>query len=185
MSFPPYRRWTFPTPSSRALAGVCAVGLAALAWAYLREQITSAHLTQTETSLRQRQSLPPKRAASVGLSKDDYTARLPADSAPAAQILDRLQALATKHAVRLASVHTDLAAPSPERLGRTTLTLALRGSYVGIKAVLASAQEEFPSLTVQSVSLARSPQDPSVVDVSSTLVFWSRPASLADRVASR
>ena len=103
----------------------------------------------------------------------DFTAALP-DTPPVADVVQRLSRACSDAGVALAGVQAAHRPATAAQLGRTELTVLVRGSYSGARTALDAVLQRYPSLTLQRLRMRRT-SSPTELETSATLSVWSRP----------
>jgi hypothetical protein len=166
--------------AAAALVAVLMLGAGAWRWHAVQPQLAS--LQQQLDAARGQGSAqeeagallqPAARTAPGG----DFTAALP-ELPPAADVVQMLGKACADAGLVLASVQATRRAATPTQLGRTELTVVMRGSYPAARRVLDDVVQRYQALTVLRLRMRRatSPQD---LETAVTLSVWSRPAAPA------
>lgn len=111
--------------------------------------------------------------ASVTLNARDFTAALP-DTPPVAEVVQRLSRACAEAGVALAGVQAAHRPATAAQLGRTELTVLVRGPYPGARAALDAVLQRYPSLTLQRLRMRRT-SSATDLETSATLSVWGRP----------
>lgn len=104
----------------------------------------------------------------------DFTAALP-DTPPVAEVVQRLSRACADAGVALAGVQAAHRPATAAQLGRTDLTVLMRGAYPGARTALDAVLQRYPSLTLQRLRMRRT-SSPTELETSATLSVWGRPA---------
>ena len=90
----------------------------------------------------------------------DFTASLP-DTPPVADVVQTLSRACAQAGVALAGVQAAHRPANPAQLGRTELTVLVRGPYAGARSALDTVLQRYPALTLQRLRMRRtsSPTD--------------------------
>jgi hypothetical protein len=104
----------------------------------------------------------------------DFTAGLP-DTPPVADVVQTLSRACAQAGVALAGVQATHRPANPAQLGRTELTVLVRGPYAGARTALDTVLQRYPSLTLQRLRMRRT-SSPTDLETSVTLSVWGRPA---------
>jgi hypothetical protein len=112
-----------------------------------------------EITKRLQSSLSSAREGTADQSAD-YVQRLP-EQLSIDPVVSQLQRSSAQLGVTFVSVALTSQNPTTQTLGRTELSVILRGNYPNIKIVLSEALERFPQLAMQRMVLRRlaSPND--------------------------
>jgi hypothetical protein len=105
----------------------------------------------------------------------DFTAALP-DTPPVAEVVQRLSRACADAGVALAGVQAAHRPATVAQLGRTELTVLVRGPYPGARTALDAVLQRYPSLTLQRLRMRRT-SSPTDLETSATLSVWGRPVS--------
>lgn len=111
--------------------------------------------------------------AGVTPAARDFTMALP-DTPPVAEVVQRLSRACADAGVALAGVQAAHRPATIAQLGRTELTVLVRGSYPGARAALDAVLQRYPSLTLQRLRMRRT-SSPTELETSATLSVWGRP----------
>lgn len=103
----------------------------------------------------------------------DFTQTLPVQPAVDALVSTLQRSSAAQGAV-FVSMTASTRAASAGSLGRVEMSVALRGSYAQIKAVIDAAVQSTPALVVHRIAMRR-PASPAEVDAQLELLLLSRP----------
>jgi len=103
----------------------------------------------------------------------DFTASLPSIP-PVADVVQRLSRACADAGVALAGVQATHRPAGIAQLGRTELTVLVRGSYPGARTALDAVLQRYPSLTLQRLRMRRT-ASPTELETSATLSVWGRP----------
>jgi hypothetical protein len=131
---------------------VLSVALASVVWHLIVER-QSIGLEASVGQMRQRLPDPPT-ASAVEATNVDFAEELPINPS-IDPIVREFQRAGTELGVAFVSVSSTPHVATVQTLGRTELTIALRGTYPKLKGVLAVALDRFPALLVQRLSLRR------------------------------
>ncbi len=104
----------------------------------------------------------------------DFTAGLP-DTPPVADVVQTLSRACAQAGVALAGVQAAHRPANPAQLGRTELTVLVRGPYAGARTALDTVLQRYPALTLQRLRMRRT-SSPTDLETSVTLSVWGRPA---------
>lgn len=104
----------------------------------------------------------------------DFTAGLP-DTPPVADVVQTLSRACAQAGVALAGVQAAHRPANPAQLGRTELTVLVRGPYAGARTALDTVLQRYPALTLQRLRMRRT-SSPTDLETSATLSVWGRPA---------
>ena len=115
------------------------------------------------------------KPAGVTPAARDFTAALP-DTPPVAEVVQRLSRACADAGVALAGVQAAHRPATIAQLGRTELTVLVRGSYPGARAALDAVLQRYPSLTLQRLRMRRT-SSPTELETSATLSVWGRPVA--------
>lgn len=122
-----------------------------------RTATRSADLPSTETPT----NFPPTQLATI-------------DVRPA---LTDIHRLVSHRGMVLDAVQVQPRAPTAEVLGRSDLTLSLRGSYATIKQLCADMLSRYPNMTLAHLTLRKAATPPDL-DATIVLMLWGAPAAL-------
>lgn len=165
-----------PLPTLRwlaASAAMLALALAASVWRVGLDR--QAHdLATSITALRQQLSAAVAEGADPA-PEPDFAQSLPESSSIDA-IVRELQRSSAEVGAAVVSVSSTPRAATPQTLGRTELSVSLRGAYPKLKTVLAQTLDRFPQLVVQRLTLRRmaAPVD---LEAHLDLVLLARPVA--------
>jgi len=167
-----------PLPTLRWLAAsgaMLALALAASAWRVGIDRQTHDFATSIASLHQQLNAGSAEWAASA--PERDFAQGLPEASAIDA-IIRELQRSSAEVGTAFASVSSTPHAATPQTLGRTELSVSLRGAYPKLKTVLAQTLDRFPNLVVQRLTLRRmtAPVD---LEAHVDLVLLVRPVAAA------
>lgn len=158
-----------------AAAMVLAAGLLAGGTAHLRD------LEGQLGALRGRFDQVREQGAAVDASMPalapsvppDFTAGLP-KAPPVAEVVQMLSRASAQAGVALAGVQATHRPASSAQLGRTELSVLMRGPYPGARAALDAVLQRYPAVTVQRLRMRRT-SSPADLEASVTLSVWGRP----------
>ena len=172
-SFPaiplPMLRWLAASGAMLALASAASV------WRVgLDRQVH--HLPTSIASLRQQLNAAVAEGSGP-VAKPDFAQGLPEASSIDA-IVRELQRASADVGVAFVSVSSTPRAATPQTLGRTELSVSLRGAYPKLKTVLAQTLDRFPNLLVQRLTLRRM-ATPVDLEARVDLVLLARPVAAA------
>jgi hypothetical protein len=124
---------------------------------------------------RLEQQLQAARVSASAASEPtpDFVALLP-DTIGIDPIVTQLQRSAASLGVAFASVAINESAPNEQTLGRTRLTVTLRGSYPNTKTVLAETFDRYPEVLLERLTLRRV-SAPTDVETRADLLLATRP----------
>jgi hypothetical protein len=92
------------------------------------------------------------------------------------EVLTELQRAATASHLTLAEVaFHDRKSGTPGGLGHTTVTINVKGSYVGVKSMLKDVLDRLPATSVDHFSLRRSGSADGSIESTWSLSLWSAP----------
>lgn len=166
--------------AAAALAAVLMLGAGAWRWHAVQPQLASLQ-QQLEAARGQGSAQAGARGlpepAAHAAPGGDFTAALP-ELPPAADVVQMLGRACAEAGLVLASVQATRRAATPTQLGRTELTVVMRGPYAAARRVLDDVVQRYQALTVLRLRMRRatSPQD---LETAVTLSVWSRPAAHA------
>ena len=103
----------------------------------------------------------------------DFTAGLP-EAPPVADVVQMLSRACAQAGVALAGVQATHRPASATQLGRTELTVLVRGPYPGARAALDAVLQRYQAVTVQRLRMRRT-SSPADLETSATLSVWGRP----------
>jgi len=147
-----YHRHGWPAALGLALLAL-AIGAQTMAVPALQAQTTAAR--ETQETLRKR-SPPPRAAQDIAQTQQQaLLASLPSGAQASLDTVKTLHRLAATHGVRLASGEYRLARDSGDKLQRYQITLPASASYPQLRAWLADAMNETPTLALDEISLRR------------------------------
>jgi hypothetical protein len=112
----------------------------------------------------------------------DFTAGLPGEP-PVADVVQMLSRACAQAGVTLAGLQATHRPASVAQLGRTELTVLVRGPYPGARAALDAVLQRYPAVTVQRLRMRRT-SSPADLETSATLSVWGRPAQGEPAVAA-
>jgi len=167
-----------PLPTLRwvAASGVMlALALAASLWRVGLDR--QAHdLATSMTALRQQLNAAVAEGSGP-VAEPDFAQGLPEASSIDA-IVRELQRSSAEAGAAFVSVSSTPRVATPQTLGRSELSVSLRGAYPKLKTVLAQTLDRFPHLVVQRLTLRRmaAPVD---LEAHVDLVLLARPAAAA------
>jgi len=169
---------TIPVSTLRwvAMSGVM-LALASAASVYRLGLDRQEHdLATSITSLRQQLNAAVTEGAGP-TPEPDFAQALP-EATPIDAIVRELQRSSADAGSAFVSVSSTPRAPTPQTLGRTELSVSLRGAYPKLKTVLAQTLDRFPHLVVQRLTLRRmaAPVD---LEAHVDLVLLARPVAAA------
>lgn len=170
-SLVPRQRWLL-------VAGIAAVSLMVVAIAY-RAQLARTLAQATEGTERLRGQVA-KSAASPILAERaqrDFATTLP-EHAPVERLVQLLQRESVARGVALVSVAATSREGTAQVMGRTEVTMLVRGGYSPVKAVLAEAVERTPGLVMQRLALRRQAAE---VEAQVNLLLLTRPVAVPGR----
>jgi hypothetical protein len=166
--------------AAAALAAVLLLGAGAWRWQAVQPQLAS--LQQQLDAARGQGNAQAGagvllQPAAFTVPGSDFTATLP-EVPPAADVVQMLGKACADAGLVLASVQATRRAATPTQLGRTELTVVMRGPYPAARRVLDDVVQRYQALTVLRLRMRRatSPQD---LETAVTLSVWSRPAAHA------
>jgi Tfp pilus assembly protein PilO len=165
-------------PAALAAAVALAAGVAALGaslWWRLAEQRRLEQSGPQATALQARFDAMSAQSAASAATAADFTARLPALVAIDAVVRD-IQRHSSSTGVSFVSLDAAPAEATAASLGRTMLSITLRGEYGRIKAVTAEVLNRYPNVLLQRISM-RQMTVPTDLEASITLLCLSRPAA--------
>jgi Type II secretion system (T2SS), protein M subtype b len=164
--------------AAAALAAVLVLGAGVWRWQVVQPQLAS--LQQQVDAARGQGSAHGDaggllQTAALAAPSGDFTAALP-EVPPAADVVQMLGKACADAGLVLASVQATRRAATPAQLGRTELTVVMRGPYPAARRVLDDVVQRYQALTVLRLRMRRatSPQD---LETAVTLSVWSRPAA--------
>ncbi len=103
----------------------------------------------------------------------DFTAGLP-EAPPVADVVQMLSRACAQAGVALAGVQATHRPANVTQLGRTELTVLVRGPYPGARAALDAVLQRYQAVTVQRLRMRRT-SSPTDLETSATLSVWGRP----------
>lgn len=103
----------------------------------------------------------------------DFTAGLP-EVPPVAEVVQMLSRACAQAGVTLAGVQATHRPAGIAQLGRTELSVLVRGPYPGARAALDAVLQRYPAVTVQRLRMRRT-SGPADLETSATLSVWGRP----------
>jgi hypothetical protein len=103
----------------------------------------------------------------------DFTAHL-SDLPPVADVVQTLSRACAQAGVALAGVQATHRPASAAQLGRTELTVLVRGPYPGARTALDAVLGRYQALTLQRLRMRRT-SSPTDLETSATLSVWGRP----------
>lgn len=162
---------TVPRRWASAFA-VAAVAVAAAAWLQTDARLSAA---QVRASKRAVSTAAAATARPAPMRALPFTERLPvvASSEP---VLRELQRAVQSAGVTLGQVDVSAQPSTADTLGRLQITASMRGSYAGIKSVLASSLARFPHVVLRRLSLQLATSGGGEeIDASFELLVLSRP----------
>jgi len=167
-----------PLPTLRWLAAsgaMLALALTASVWRVSLDR--QAHDLATSIASVHQQLSAASAEGTSPTPELDFAQGLPEASSIDA-IVRELQRSSADVGAAFVSVSSTPRAPTPQTLGRTELSVSLRGAYPKLKTVLAQTLDRFPYLVVQRLTLRRmaAPVD---LEARVDLVLLARPAAAA------
>lgn len=145
-------RSTWATRAPKAVAAAAfACGCGALVWHARTHQLMEA----TQTELRQLQESRRSPLRSHPTTTSNYVAQLPRTTTVPQQLLADIQALTSETGTSVTSFTSTVKYPTASTLGATDVSVAIRGSYRGIKSVLHGVLSRDPSILLQHLSVRR------------------------------
>jgi len=167
-----------PLPTLRwvaASAVMLALALAASVWRVGLDR--QAHdLATSITPLRHQLGAATTEGAGP-TPEPDFAQTLP-EATPIDAIVRELQRSSADAGAAFVSVSSTPRAATPQTLGRTELSVSLRGAYPKLKTVLAQTLDRFPHLVVQRLTLRRM-ATPVDLEAHVDLVLLARPMAAA------
>ncbi len=175
----PFRSFRSLSVPPRWLAVLAVAGALAVASAFWRME--SARRAQRADAsidrLKEQLLRESARPAAAEAAKGDFTNTLPV-SPSIDPIVRDLQRFSSATAVSFVSLDASSREPSTRTLGRTDITVTLRGDYVKLKEVLRQLLDRYPQLLVQRVSLRRL-SGPLDLEAGLQLLLLSKPLPVA------
>jgi len=161
-----------------ASAVMLALALATTVWRVGLDR--QAHDLATSLTALHQQSSAAVAAGAGTAPEPDFAQSLPEASSIDA-IVRELQRSSAEVGAAFVSVSGTPRAATPQTLGRTELSVSLRGAYPKLKTVLAQTLDRFPQLVVQRLTLRRmaAPVD---LEAHVDLVLLARPVAAASGV---
>ena len=163
-----------PSPGTAALAVATLLALTAGLWHW---QAARRLDHGAETVARLRGELPSSITMSAESPVADFVQRLPADPL-IDPVVGQFQRSSARNGVIFVSVSTAPHDATVQTLGRTDLSVTLRGSYPNLKTALAESLDRFPALVLQRMTLRRL-ANPNELEAHVELVQLTRAISTA------
>lgn len=133
-------------------------------------------LSTAERSIaRLQQSLDAPKEPKARLRQEDFVQHLPEFTSPD-PVLREVQRSSQGHGVTFLAAQVTNQPASDSRLGRSELTVELRGLYPGLKAVLADVLARYPNVVLKHLTIRRSSSGE--LDARLELTMLSRPTGM-------
>lgn len=130
-----------------------------------------------------RQQLSTVIAEGTGSTPEPDFARGLPEASGIEPIVRELQRSSAAEGTAFVSLSSTPRPATPQTLGRTELSVTLRGAYPKLKVVLAQALDRFPGLVVQRLTLRRM-ATPADLEAHVDLVLLARPLTAASGAGS-
>lgn len=159
-----------------AVAMLLAAGLLAGGAVHLRGLAVQLDALRGQVSQMREQAAADSNSAQTLAAPvpPDFTAGLP-EAPPVADVVQMLSRTCAQAGVALAGVQATHRPASTTQLGRTELTVLVRGPYPGARAAIDAVLLRYPAVTVQRLRMRRT-SSPTDLETSATLSVWGRPA---------